>query len=159
VRHRSSRSRERRSAPPGLALIAPGGKHLSVKSVAGQLIAEVAGGPLVSRHRPSVDVLFESVAQQLGAQAVAALLTGMGDDGARGLHLLKLAGAATLAKTRRRASSSACPRRRSLAARPATSSRSKHVASASFAGLASPALLRSAGLAKAPQSLTLEVLP
>jgi two-component system chemotaxis response regulator CheB len=83
---------------PGLALIAPGGKHLAVKSVAGQLIAEVEGGPLVSRHRPSVDVLFESVAQQLGAQAVAALLTGMGDDGARGLHLLKLAGAATLAQ-------------------------------------------------------------
>jgi two-component system chemotaxis response regulator CheB len=83
---------------PGLALIAPGGKHLSVKSVSGQLIAEVAGGPLVSRHRPSVDVLFESVAQQVGARAVAALLTGMGDDGARGLQLLRAAGAATLAQ-------------------------------------------------------------
>jgi two-component system chemotaxis response regulator CheB len=83
---------------PGLALIAPGGKHLTVRSVAGQMIAEVTGGPLVSRHRPSVDVLFESVAQELRDQAVAALLTGMGDDGARGLHLLKLAGAATLAQ-------------------------------------------------------------
>jgi two-component system chemotaxis response regulator CheB len=83
---------------PGLALIAPGGKHLSVKSLGGQLTAEVSAGPLVSRHRPSVDVLFESVAQQVGAGAVAALLTGMGDDGARGLHLLKAAGAATLAQ-------------------------------------------------------------
>lgn len=83
---------------PGVAFIAPGGRHLSVKTVGGQLVAEVAGGPLVSRHRPSVDVLFESVAEEVGRRAIAALLTGMGDDGARGLHRLMLAGAVTLAQ-------------------------------------------------------------
>jgi two-component system chemotaxis response regulator CheB len=83
---------------PGLALIAPGGRHLTLKRAAGHLLADVAGGPLVSRHRPSVDVLFESVARELGARAVGVLLTGMGDDGARGLQALHAAGAATLAQ-------------------------------------------------------------
>lgn len=83
---------------PGLALIAPGGRHLSVKNVGGQLLADVMGGPLVSRHRPSVDVLFESVAQEVGARSVAALLTGMGNDGVLGLQCLKRVGAVTLAQ-------------------------------------------------------------
>jgi two-component system chemotaxis response regulator CheB len=83
---------------PGLALIAPGGRHLTLKRAAGHLLADVAGGPLVSRHRPSVDVLFESVSRELGARAIGVLLTGMGDDGARGLAALKQAGAATLAQ-------------------------------------------------------------
>jgi two-component system, chemotaxis family, protein-glutamate methylesterase/glutaminase len=83
---------------PGLALIAPGGRHLTLKRAAGHLLADVAGGPLVSRHRPSVDVLFDSVARELGARAVGVLLTGMGDDGARGLQALHAAGAATLAQ-------------------------------------------------------------
>jgi two-component system chemotaxis response regulator CheB len=83
---------------PGLALIAPGGRHLRVRRVSGGLEVLVAPGPLVSRHRPSVDVLFESVAECAGAGAVAALLTGMGDDGARGMQQLKAAGAVTIAQ-------------------------------------------------------------
>jgi two-component system chemotaxis response regulator CheB len=83
---------------PGLALIAPGGRHLTVKRAAGHLLADLSGGPLVSRHRPSVDVLFESVAREVGSRAVGVLLTGMGDDGARGLLTMKKAGSATLAQ-------------------------------------------------------------
>jgi two-component system chemotaxis response regulator CheB len=83
---------------PGLALIAPGGRHLRVQRVGAALEAIVVGGPLVSRHRPSVDVLFESVAEHVGPNAVAALLTGMGDDGALGLGRLKTSGACTLAQ-------------------------------------------------------------
>jgi two-component system chemotaxis response regulator CheB len=83
---------------PGMALIAPGGRHLLVRRRGDTLVTDVIDGPLVSRHRPSVDVLFESVAEAAGRQAVGALLTGMGDDGARGLTLMKSAGAATLAQ-------------------------------------------------------------
>jgi two-component system, chemotaxis family, protein-glutamate methylesterase/glutaminase len=83
---------------PGLALIAPGGRHLTLKRAAGHLLVDLAGGPLVSRHRPSVDVLFDSVSRELGSRAVGVLLTGMGDDGARGLRAMKQAGAATLAQ-------------------------------------------------------------
>jgi two-component system, chemotaxis family, protein-glutamate methylesterase/glutaminase len=83
---------------PGLALVAPGGRHLRVRRVKGHLEAEVVGGPLVSRHRPSVDVLFESVAECVGPLAIAAILTGMGDDGALGMQKLKQAGALTLAQ-------------------------------------------------------------
>ncbi len=83
---------------PGLALIAPGGRHLTVKRAGGHLLAELGTGPLVSRHRPSVDVLFESVARELGSRAIGVLLTGMGDDGARGLLTLRSAGAATFAQ-------------------------------------------------------------
>ncbi|HWP09595.1 MAG TPA: chemotaxis response regulator protein-glutamate methylesterase [Polyangiaceae bacterium] len=83
---------------PGLALIAPGGRHLRVQRVGAALEAVVVTGPLVSRHRPSVDVLFESVAECAGRNAVAALLTGMGDDGALGLGRLKTSGARTIAQ-------------------------------------------------------------
>ena len=82
----------------GLALIAPGGRHLSVRRRLDRLLVEVADGPLVSRHRPSVDVLFRSVAEAAGSQAVGVLLTGMGDDGANGLRIMKEAGAPTLAQ-------------------------------------------------------------
>jgi two-component system chemotaxis response regulator CheB len=61
-------------------------------------VAEVRGGPLVSRHRPSVDVLFRSVAQSAGPNAVGVIFTGMGDDGAAGLLEMKTAGAATIAQ-------------------------------------------------------------
>lgn len=83
---------------PGMALIAPGGRHLLVRRNGEKLVADVIDGPLVSRHRPSVDVLFESVAEAAGRQAVGVLLTGMGDDGARGLALMKSTGAPTLAQ-------------------------------------------------------------
>jgi two-component system, chemotaxis family, protein-glutamate methylesterase/glutaminase len=83
---------------PGRVLIAPGDRHLAVHAFAGRYAVEVRNGPLVSRHRPSVDVLFRSVAQAAGGKAVGVLLTGMGDDGAAGLLEMKLAGAATIAQ-------------------------------------------------------------
>jgi two-component system, chemotaxis family, protein-glutamate methylesterase/glutaminase len=83
---------------PGLALIAPGGKHLCVRRVAARLDVAVVGGPLVSRHRPSVDLLFQSVAEVVGSGAIGVLLTGMGDDGAQGMRALKGSGAVTLAQ-------------------------------------------------------------
>jgi len=82
----------------GRALIAPGGQHLIVRRDGTGYVAEVAPGPLVSRHRPSADVLFRSVASTAGAQAVGAIMTGMGDDGADGLRAMHDAGAATLAQ-------------------------------------------------------------
>jgi two-component system chemotaxis response regulator CheB len=83
---------------PGLALIAPGNRHLRVVRRGSELVAELSDGPPVSRHRPSVDVLFRSVAQAAGPQAVGVLLTGMGADGAEGLLEMKRAGAATIAQ-------------------------------------------------------------
>jgi two-component system chemotaxis response regulator CheB len=83
---------------PGLALIAPGGRHLLVRETAGELWVEVIDGPLVSRHRPSVDMLFGSVAENVGADAIGVMLTGMGDDGAQGLLQMKQAGAVTFAQ-------------------------------------------------------------
>jgi len=84
---------------PGLAVIAPGGKHLQVrKDGSGQLIAEVIDGPPVKRHKPSVDVLFRSVAKSVGSSALGVILTGMGDDGAAGLLQMHEAGARTIAQ-------------------------------------------------------------
>lgn len=82
----------------GLAIIAPGGKHLKVKRSGGHYCVEVFDGPLVNRHKPSVDVLFKSVAEQVGANAAGFILTGMGDDGARGLAEMRNAGAYTVAQ-------------------------------------------------------------
>lgn len=82
----------------GVALVAPGGSHMLVQADRGRLIARVRGGPRVNGHRPSVDVLFHSVAEQVGARAVGALLTGMGRDGAEGLLAMRDAGAHTLAQ-------------------------------------------------------------
>ncbi len=82
----------------GRALIAPGNRHLLLRGSGGHFTVEVTDGPLVSRHRPSVDVLFRSVAQAAGANAVGILLTGMGDDGAAGLLEMKRAGALTIAQ-------------------------------------------------------------
>jgi two-component system chemotaxis response regulator CheB len=82
----------------GRALIAPGGRHLVVERAAGGYRARLLDGPLVSRHRPSIDVLFRSVTQSAGREAVGVLLTGMGDDGAAGLKELREAGAETIAQ-------------------------------------------------------------
>ena len=85
---------------PGLALIAPGNWHLLVRSRAKGYCVEVKSGPPVCRHRPSVDVLFRSVAQTVGHEAVGVILTGMGDDGAQGMLEMKQAGAFTIAQDR-----------------------------------------------------------
>jgi two-component system chemotaxis response regulator CheB len=83
---------------PGHALIAPGNFHLRVVRSGATVGVRVESGPPVNRHRPSVDVLFDSCAQQLGANAVGVILTGMGDDGARGLLAMRCAGARTIAQ-------------------------------------------------------------
>ena len=82
----------------GLVLIAPGGRHMRLRKAAGQYYAVVSDGPAVNRHRPSVDVLFKSTAECAGRDALGLLLTGMGDDGARGLKLMHDAGARTIAQ-------------------------------------------------------------
>jgi two-component system chemotaxis response regulator CheB len=82
----------------GRALIAPGGKHLVIKRAATHYFVEVVDGPLVSRHRPSVDVLFRSAAKCAGRNALGVIMTGMGDDGAKGLKEMRDAGSATIAQ-------------------------------------------------------------
>lgn len=86
------------SVVPGRALIAPGNFHMMLKRSGARYFVQVKSGPLVSRHRPSVDVLLKSVARYAGANAVGAILTGMGSDGAEGLKEMRDAGAATLAQ-------------------------------------------------------------
>lgn len=83
---------------PGLALIAPGGKHMLLKRSGAYYHVEVVDGPLINRHRPSVDVLFRSVAKYAGKNATGIIMTGMGDDGARGLREMLEAGANTYAQ-------------------------------------------------------------
>jgi two-component system chemotaxis response regulator CheB len=83
---------------PGHALIAPGGKHLMLKRRGRHYYAEVIDGPVVSRHRPSVDVLFRSIAKCAGSNALGVVMTGMGDDGAQGLLEMRQAGASTVAQ-------------------------------------------------------------
>lgn len=80
----------------GRALIAPGGRHMLLRRDGAQYHVEVVDGPLVNRHRPSVDVLFRSVAKCAGANALGIIMTGMGDDGAAGLLEMRKAGALTL---------------------------------------------------------------
>ncbi|MGF6708760.1 protein-glutamate methylesterase/protein-glutamine glutaminase [Pseudomonas frederiksbergensis] len=82
----------------GRALIAPGGRHMLLTRSGAQYLVEVRDGPPVSRHRPSVDVLFRSVARAAGRNALGIIMTGMGDDGARGLKEMREAGARTLAQ-------------------------------------------------------------
>lgn len=81
---------------PGRAIIAPGGKHMLLKRSGAQYHVDVVNGPPVSRHRPSVNVLFRSVAQSAGKNALGIIMTGMGDDGAQGLKEMLDAGAHTL---------------------------------------------------------------
>ncbi|TGM86379.1 protein-glutamate methylesterase/protein-glutamine glutaminase [Leptospira licerasiae] len=82
----------------GIALIAPGNKHMEVVGSGAQFIVKITDGPLVNRHRPSVDVLFHSVAKHVGRNAKAFLLTGMGADGAAGLLEIRKAGGRTIAQ-------------------------------------------------------------
>ncbi|MBN2679184.1 chemotaxis response regulator protein-glutamate methylesterase [Acidithiobacillus montserratensis] len=83
---------------PGRALIAPGGKHMRLIRNGAQFAVQVFDGPLVKHHRPSVDVLFRSVAQVAGRNAWGVIMTGMGDDGAQGLLEMHGAGAHTIAQ-------------------------------------------------------------
>lgn len=83
---------------PGRALIAPGGRHMLLKRSGAQYHVEVRDGPLVNRHRPSVDALFRTVAKCAGKNALGIIMTGMGDDGARGLLEMHEAGARTVAQ-------------------------------------------------------------
>lgn len=83
---------------PGRAVIAPGGRHMLLKRSGAQYHVEVQDGPLVNHHRPSVDVLFRSVAKYAGKNALGIIMTGMGADGARGLKEMREAGAQTIAQ-------------------------------------------------------------
>src|SRR5690606_31644676 len=82
----------------GCALIAPGNKHMSIVSRNGSYFVRLSETEKVNRHRPSVDVLFHSVAREAGVRSKGVLLTGMGDDGAAGLLAIKSAGGFTIAQ-------------------------------------------------------------
>ena len=83
---------------PGHALIAPGNRHMLLSRRGRGYVVELKDGPLVSRHRPSVDVLFRSAARSAGRNAVGVIMTGMGDDGARGLLEMHQTGSVTIAE-------------------------------------------------------------
>ena len=83
---------------PGLALIAPGNKHMLLRQRGEQLVVEIKDGPMVHHQRPSVEVFFQSIARCGSVKAAAALLTGMGSDGANGLLTLRQRGDYTLAQ-------------------------------------------------------------
>ncbi|WP_117192819.1 protein-glutamate methylesterase/protein-glutamine glutaminase [Rhizobium terrae] len=82
----------------GHVLIAPGDKHMLLERRGARYEVSIRSGPLVSRHRPSVDVLFRSAARSAGANAMGVIMTGMGDDGARGMNEMHQAGAYTVAQ-------------------------------------------------------------
>ncbi len=82
----------------GQILIAPGNHHMLLKRSGAKYFVEIKDGPLVSRHRPSVDVLFRSAARYAGKNAIGVIMTGMGDDGAKGLLEMKEQGAFTIAQ-------------------------------------------------------------
>jgi two-component system chemotaxis response regulator CheB len=82
----------------GQALIAPGNRHMLLKRSGARYFVEIRDGPLVSRHRPSVDVLFRSTARYAGKNAVGVIMTGMGDDGSHGMLEMKQAGAYNIAQ-------------------------------------------------------------
>ncbi|MBC2605381.1 chemotaxis response regulator protein-glutamate methylesterase [Pelagicoccus albus] len=84
----------------GVALVAPGSHHMMLRRSGNRYTVEVRDGPLVSRHRPSVDILFRSVAQSAGKNAVGVIMTGMGDDGATCMKELRDSGAFTIAQDR-----------------------------------------------------------
>ena len=83
---------------PGRVLIAPGNYHMLIKRSGAEYFVEVREGPLVEKHRPSVDVLFTSASQSLGANGIGVMLTGMGADGAKGMLKLRQAGGHNIAQ-------------------------------------------------------------
>jgi two-component system chemotaxis response regulator CheB len=83
---------------PGHVYIAPGNRHMLVARDGARYVCRLNDGPPVNRHKPSVDVLFRSVAQNVGSNAVSVILTGMGDDGARGMEEMQAEGAPTIAQ-------------------------------------------------------------
>ncbi len=83
---------------PGVALVAPGNHHMLLHRSGGNYLVKIKDGPMVHYQRPSVDVLFQSVATSAGKNAVGVILTGMGADGAKGLLAMKDSGAYTLAQ-------------------------------------------------------------
>ena len=83
---------------PGTVLIAPGDFHMTLSGSSGTYSVNVRGGAKVNHHRPSVDVLFQSVAHKAGRRALGAILTGMGNDGAKGMKGMRDAGAHTIAQ-------------------------------------------------------------
>jgi two-component system chemotaxis response regulator CheB len=91
-------ARDQDQVVPGLALVAPGNRHMILQKNAGQYVVRLKDGAPVHHQRPSVDVLFHSVATAAGRSAVGVLLTGMGADGARGLLAMRDSGAATIAQ-------------------------------------------------------------
>ncbi|GMR19954.1 MAG: chemotaxis response regulator protein-glutamate methylesterase [Gammaproteobacteria bacterium] len=98
---RVCQAEDRQQIIPGTAYIAPGNYHLLVERDGARYVCRLSDGPPVNRHRPSVDVMFRSVAQNVGQNAFGAILTGMGDDGAAGLREMRDAGAPTVAQDER----------------------------------------------------------
>lgn len=97
-RVRVKEAENRDSVLQGRALIAPGNYHTLIKRSGARYFVEVTKGPLVNRHRPSVDVLFRSAARYAGSNVIGIIMTGMGNDGAQGMSELKEAGAYTIAQ-------------------------------------------------------------
>ena len=93
-----SEARDGQAVIPGYCYIAPGNRHLMVERDGARFVCRLSDGPPVNRHRPSVDVLFRSMAQNVGPNAVGVILTGMGADGARGLLEMREAGSPTIAQ-------------------------------------------------------------
>jgi two-component system chemotaxis response regulator CheB len=91
-------ARDGDSVGPGVALVAPGNRHMLLQQSGARYLVRVKTGPAVNHHRPSVDVLFQSVSRSAGSSAVGVLLTGMGTDGAKGLLAMHEKGAYTLAQ-------------------------------------------------------------
>jgi two-component system chemotaxis response regulator CheB len=83
---------------PGVALIAPGGRHMMLQLSGARYFARIKDGPPVHHQRPAVDVLFQSVARHAGRNAIGVILTGMGADGAKGMLAMREAGAHTIAQ-------------------------------------------------------------
>jgi two-component system chemotaxis response regulator CheB len=91
-------ARDNDAVVPGVALVAPGNYHMLLEQNGARYLARIKNGPAVNHHRPSADVLFQSVARSAGSNAIGVILTGMGSDGAKGLLAMHEKGAYTLAQ-------------------------------------------------------------